>query len=90
VFNLQSEACDLGALHTRYGRRIAFIGGIPSGLMLSGGPEDVKQAVRAAIETLGREGGLILAPDQPLAFPPENEAALAEAAREFGVYREVA
>ena len=86
VFNLQSEACDLGALRARYGRRIAFIGGIPSGLMLSGGPEDVKRAARAAIETLGREGGLILAPDQPLAFPPENEAALVGAAREYGVY----
>jgi len=31
VFNLQSEACDLGALRARYGRRIAFIGGIPVG-----------------------------------------------------------
>ena len=86
VFNLQSEACDLSALRERYGRRIAFIGGIPSGLMLTGGPEDVRQAARAAIERLGRDGGLILAPDQPLAFPPENEAALAAAAREFGAY----
>ena len=86
VFNLQSEACDLGMLRARYGRRIAFIGGIPSGLMLSGEPGDVRQAARAAIETLGREGGLILAPDQPLAFPAENEAALVDAAREYGVY----
>ena len=44
----------------------------------------------SAIERLGRDGGLILAPDQPLAFPPENEAALAAAAREFGAYGEVA
>jgi len=86
VFNLQSEACDLAALRTRYGRRIAFIGGVPSGLMLSGTPDDVRQAVRAVIETLGVDGGLILAPDQPLAFPPANEAALVEAAQEYGVY----
>ena len=46
VFNLQSEACDLTALREHYGRRIAFIGGIPSGLMLTGGPEDVRQAAR--------------------------------------------
>ena len=70
-------------MRERYGRRIAFIGGIPSGLMLTGGPEDVRQAARSAIERLGRDGGLILAPDQPLAFPPENEAALAAAAREY-------
>jgi Uroporphyrinogen decarboxylase (URO-D) len=86
VFSLQSEACDLGALRARYGRRIAFIGGIPSGLMLTGRPEDVRGAARAAIERLGRDGGLILAPDQPLAFPAANEAALAAAAQEFGAY----
>ena len=84
VFNLQSEACDLAALRERYGRRIAFIGGVSSGLMLTGGPDDVRRAARAAIATLGQGGGLILAPDQPLAFPPENEAALSAAAREFG------
>ena len=84
VFNLQSEASDLTVLREHYGRRIAFIGGIPSGLMLTGGPEDIRQAARAAIATLGQGGGLILAPDQPLAFPPENETALAAAAREFG------
>jgi hypothetical protein len=86
VFNLQSEACDLTALRARYGRRIAFIGGVPSGLMLSGTPDDVRQAVRVAIETLSVGGGLILAPDQPLAFPPANEAALVEAARKYGEY----
>ena len=86
VFNLQSEVCDLGALRACYGRRISFIGGVPSGLMLSGEPADVRQAARTAIETLGREGGLILAPDQSLAFPAANEAALAAAAREYGEY----
>jgi hypothetical protein len=86
VFNLQSEACDLAALRARYGRRIAFIGGVPSGLMLTGEAADVRQAARAAIETLGRDGGLILAPDQPLAFPAVNEAALAAAAQEYGEY----
>ena len=86
VFNLQSEACDLVGLRERHGRRIAFIGAISSGLMLTGTPEDVRQAARTAIERLGRDGGLILAPDQPLAFPAENEAALAAAAREYGRY----
>ena len=86
VFNLQSDVCDLAALKARYGRRIAFYCGIPSGLMLAGTPDEVRQAARAAIATLGREGGLILAPDQPLAFPAENEAALAEAVQSYGKY----
>lgn len=87
VFNLQSDACDLASLKSRYGRRIAIYGGVASGLMLEGTPEDVRGAARLAIARLGQGGGLILAPDQPLAFPPENEAALAEAAQLYGRYR---
>ncbi len=84
VFNLQSELCDLAGLKARYGRRIAFFGGVPSGVMLHGTPDEVRRAARTAIARLGRRGGLILAPDQPLAYPPENVAALAEAARGCG------
>jgi len=53
---------------------------------MTGTPEEVRAAARAAIETLSQEGGLILAPDQPLAFPPENEAALVETAQRYGRY----
>jgi uroporphyrinogen decarboxylase len=86
VFNLQSDACDLVSLKTRHGQRIAFFGGVASALMLEGKSEDVRNAARLAIEMLGQDGGLILAPDQPLAFPPENERALMEAARCYGQY----
>ncbi|OIO95441.1 MAG: hypothetical protein AUK03_05465 [Anaerolineae bacterium CG2_30_64_16] len=86
VFNLQSSACDLPALKARFGRRIAFYGGVANELMMTGTPEEVRAAARAAIETLSQEGGLILAPDQPLAFPPENEAALVETAQRYGRY----
>ncbi len=81
AFNLQSEACDLAALKQRFGRRIAFYGGVASHIMLAGTPEDVQQAARAAIAALCDGGGLILAPDQPLAYPSENVAALMGAAR---------
>jgi len=84
VFNLQSDVCDLAVLKARYGRRIAFCCGIPTGLMLEGTPDAVDRAARKTIEKCGRDGGLILAPDQPLAFPMENEVALVEAARRYG------
>lgn len=86
VFNLQSDACDLASLKRSHGRRIAFFGGVASALMLEGRPGEVRDAVRGAIEMLGQDGGLILAPDQPLAFPPENQAALVEAGRTYGRY----
>jgi len=83
VFNLQSDLCDLAGLKARFGRRIAFYGGVPVSLMLNGTPEQVEARARIAIQTLGRDGGLILAADQPLAYPPANVAALAEAARQW-------
>lgn len=83
AFNLQSDACDLAALKCRYGRRIAFYGGVPSQVMQTGTPADVLQAAQAAIAALWDGGGLILAPDQPLAYPPENVAALTTAARDM-------
>ena len=86
VFNLESAACDLAALKARFGRRIAFLGGVAASVMLHGTPADVREAARHAILTLGRDGGLILAPDQPLAFPRANREALREAARAYGRY----
>ena len=86
AFNLQSDVCDLAGLKARFGRRIAFCGGVPSDLMLRGTPDQVREIARHAMRSLGREGGLILAPDQPLAFPPENVSALDEAARQEGEY----
>ena len=84
AFNLQSDLCDLAGLKARFGRRIAFYGGVPSDLMLRGAADQVREAARHAMRSLGSEGGLFLAPDQPLAFPPENVSALNEAARQGG------
>ncbi len=82
AFNLQSSACDLASLKRRFGRRIAFYGGIASETMLAGSPADVERATRAAITALWDEGGLIAAPDQPLAYPTDNMAALVATVRE--------
>ena len=85
-FNLQSDACDLVALKACYGRRIGFYGGISSSLMQAGSPDEIERRTRRAMAELGADGGLVLAPDQPLAYPAENLAALARAARRFGQY----
>ncbi len=86
AFNLQSAACDLAALKAAYGRRIGFYGGIGSRVMQAGGPADVEAATRQALIALGSDGGLMLAPDQPLDYPAENLEALANAARRYGRY----
>ena len=84
VFNLQSAVCDLPGLRARFGQRIAFYGGVPSDMMMAGTPEQVVRATRAAIELLAADGGLVLAPDQPLNFPPENRQAFIETAETCG------
>jgi uroporphyrinogen decarboxylase len=86
VFNLESCAADLPALRARFARRIVFYGGVPVAVMAQGKAEDVRQAALTAMYQLGREGGLILAPDQPLAFSAENERTLAETAQQLGYY----
>ncbi len=86
AFNLQSDVCDLARFKAQFGWRIAFYGGVPSDLMLRGSADEVREAARHAMRSLGGDGGLILAPDQPLAFPPENVAALDEMARRVGNY----
>jgi uroporphyrinogen-III decarboxylase len=82
-FNLQSEACDLAELKRRYGRRIGFFGGLPVEVMLEGTPEEVRRAAAMAVRTLGNGGGLVLAPDQSMAYPEGNAVAFRQAAWEL-------
>src|SRR5450759_1662628 len=86
VFNLESAACDLIALRGRFGRSMAIAGGIAPDVMLRGRAVDVERAVRQAMLTLGPDGGLILAPDQSLAYPAENEDALNCTVQRYGIY----
>jgi uroporphyrinogen decarboxylase len=87
VFNVQPSANDLAALKKRYGRRIAFHGGVDTQHVMTGGtPEQVRQAALWAMHHLGREGGLVLGPDQRMAMPEENVQALVETARQYGRY----
>jgi len=81
---LQPECNDLQRIKQKYGDRLSFWGGIGvQSVMPHGTPEDVRRAVREAAETLGKGGGLLLAPAHILdpAVPWENVVAFIEAAR---------
>jgi uroporphyrinogen decarboxylase len=60
----------------------------PSGVMALGTPQDVLTASREAILTFGARGRFILSPGCSLPYnsPPENTAAMVEAAQQFGIY----
>ena len=61
----------------------------PSAVLAHGTPEDVVAAARHAIERLAPGGGFILSPGCTLPYttPDDNVAALVEAARQYGQYR---
>ena len=87
---VQPECMDPAAIKHTYGDRLSFHGtlGIQHTLPF-GTPEEVRRETRERIETVGKGGGLFLAPTHSIApeVPYENIHAFVAAAREFGGQR---
>jgi uroporphyrinogen-III decarboxylase len=70
------------------GSKCAIQGNVPSSLIVTGTPEDVKKYCRKLIEECGPGGGYILSagaiPDNPKL---ENVRAMVDAVKEYGVYK---
>ncbi len=70
------------------GDKCAIMGNIPSSLIVTGSPEEIKEHCRKLIEICGQGGGYILAagaiPENPKL---ENLRAMRAAVKEYGVYR---
>jgi uroporphyrinogen decarboxylase len=82
---VQPECMDPVALKERYGNRLALWGTIGTQTTMPfGTPDEVRRVVRERISTVGRGGGLVLAPTHVLEpeVPVENVLAFVEAARE--------
>ena len=89
--SLQPQAMggDLADLKRTYAGRLAFQGGMSVQQTLPHGtPQDVRDEVKARVETLAPGGGYILctAHNVQTDCPPENVEALLAAYREFGRY----
>lgn len=72
---------DLAALKRNFGKDLVFWGGIETQNILPfGTPEQVKASARESIRTLGKGGGLIIAPSQEVMndVPIQNVKALLE------------
>ena len=79
----------LGGRCAQYGDRLSFWGTIGTQTTMPFGTvDDVRACVRSMCETVGRDGGLVLAPTHMLEpeVPFENIEAFVAAAREFGRY----
>ena len=86
---VQPECMDPAEIKRKFGDRLAFFGTIGNQTTLPfGSPEDVRREVRLRIETVGKGGGLVLAPSHLVEpdVPWENLLAFFEAAEEYGDY----
>ena len=86
---VQPECMNPAEIKVQYGDRLAFSGTIGTqSTMPHGTPAEVKAAVKERIATVGKGGGLLLAPTHVLEpdVPWENVLAFIEAAEEYGKY----
>ena len=59
---------ELGRLKAEFGHSLCFWGGVPVEDLVSGTPEDVRRAVRTAMERGARGSGFILGPSHSVAY----------------------
>ncbi|MBN1189452.1 MAG: hypothetical protein JXA46_06860 [Dehalococcoidales bacterium] len=70
------------------GDKCCIQGNVPSSLIVTGSPQNVKEYCRKLIEGCGKGGGFVLAAGAVAEDPKlENVRAMMEAVREYGVYR---
>jgi len=86
---VQPECVDHRWVKATFGDRLAFAGGIGVQSVLPfGDPDAVREHTRAVIQTLGSNGGFLVAPAHLIEddVPVENVLAMAEAIDRFGHY----
>lgn len=84
---VQPECMDPVGMKRLYGDRLSFWGAVGTQTTMPfGSPSDVRECVKNLIETVGKGGGLVIAPTHLLEpeVPWENVEALAEAVRLYG------
>jgi len=80
---------DIGLIKQQYGDRIALVGNIDCGYLLSQAPvEEVRRVTRETIETAKPGGGYCLSSSNSIhsSVKPENLMAMVETLREWGAY----
>jgi uroporphyrinogen decarboxylase len=86
---VQPECMDPAKVNEAFGSSLSFFGTVSvQETMPKGTPEEVKAEVRLRMETIGEEGGLLLAPSHVLQpdTPWDNIVAFFEAVEEYGYY----
>jgi len=82
------DQTDMAKAKEIFGNTACIVGNVPSSLLCTGTPQQVKEYCRQLIEVCGRGGGFILTGGASIdKGNPGNLRAMMEAAKEYGVYR---
>jgi uroporphyrinogen-III decarboxylase len=82
------DQTDISKAKGILGDTCCICGNLPSSLLVTGSPQQVKEACKNLIETAGKGGGYILSPGAMADEAKlENLKAMVEAANDYGIYR---
>ncbi len=82
------DQTDIFKAKEKIGKNCCIIGNVPTSLVMTGTPQQVKEHCRKLIEVCGKDGGYVLAGGANVdEGNPENLRAMMAAAKEYGVYK---
>jgi hypothetical protein len=82
------DQTDIFEAKKKIGDRCCIIGNVPTSLIMTGTPQQVKEHCKKLIEVCGKDGGYILAGGANVdEGNPENLRAMMAAVKEYGVYK---
>ena len=82
------DQTDILRAKKEIGDKYCIIGNVPTSLLMTGKPKDVKEHCRKLIEVCGKGGGYILAGGANIdEGNPDNLRAMTAAAKEYGTYK---
>ena len=82
------DAIDIFKVKEVLGGHMCIRGNVPSSLLQTGTPQDVKDYCKRLIDVVGKDGGFIMAPRSSVdEVKPENLMAMINFTKEYGVYR---
>jgi len=81
------EATDMIKAKKALGGKVCIRGNVPLSILITGTPDDVRRPCKKVLDTVGKDGGYIMAAPTGLDDArPENVKAMFEATREYGLY----
>ena len=81
------DRTDMAEAKRILGKECPIMGNVPSSMIVTGEPTDVKDYCKNLIEVAGKDGGFILSPGSIVENPKlENLRAMVEAVNEYGYY----